>query len=327
MISANIFACKISWYRGNLANSPITTIRFETRPDWWSSFPLLYLAFQMFQVNAVVIPCIIGHIGFRLFCDRRSVRQSVLESGLHLGSMTTYLLLSDIFGLHVEERPPWREDGSVIYSYNLLLLSGPSPTDLITTFYCLIWDSPNYEGQVPVFIFTRNRVAQLYPRALGSLSSPLATRSATETEVEEEINLRPTVSRPVCFDVRHPSGTRDQFLFLLEISFRPLRVCYFVAPSLTRGCVCNLLYNCFCALPKQSLLGRSPAELTAMFYCLIWDSPNLEGQVPVFISPRNRVAQLYLRALGYLFVVSYDSQGYGGGIISRLHTDRNWFFF
>jgi hypothetical protein len=29
--------------------------------------------------------------------------------------------------------------------------------------------------------------------------------------------------------------------FLLEIVFRPLRVCYFVAPSLTRGWVCNLL--------------------------------------------------------------------------------------
>jgi hypothetical protein len=50
--------------------------------------------------------------------------------------------------------------------------------------------------------------------------------------------------------------------------------------------------------------------------------PNLEGQVPVFISPRNRVAQLYPRALGSLFVVSYDSQGYGGGILTRLYTDR-----
>jgi hypothetical protein len=67
-------------------------------------------------------------------------------------------------------------------------------------------------------------------------------------------------------------------------------------------------------------LGRSPAELTAIFYCLIWDSPNLEGQVPVFISPRNRVAQLYPRALDSLFVASYDSQGYGGGILTRLHT-------
>jgi hypothetical protein len=96
-----------------------------------------------------------------------------------------------------------------------------------------------------------------------------------------------------------PSGTRDKFFFLLEIFFRQLWVCYFVAPSMTWGRVCNLLYNCFCALPEQSLLGRSPAELTAIFYCLIWDFPNLEGQVPVFISPRIRAAQLYPRALSY----------------------------
>jgi hypothetical protein len=38
----------------------------------------------------------------------------------------------------------------------------------------------------------------------------------------------------------------------------------------------------------------------SIFYCLyFWDSPNLEGQVPVFISPRNRVVQLYPHALGF----------------------------
>jgi hypothetical protein len=104
-------------------------------------------------------------------------------------------------------------------------------------------------------------------------------------------------------------GTATNFFFLLEISFRQLRLRYFVTPSLTRGRVCNLLYNRFWALPEQSLLFRNPAELTAIFYCLIWDSPNLEGQVPLFISPRNRVAQVYPRALGSLFVASYDSQG------------------
>jgi hypothetical protein len=36
-------------------------------------------------------------------------------------------------------------------------------------------------------------------------------------------------------------------------------------------------------------------------------------------SPRNRVAQLYPQALGSLFVSSYVSQGYGGGIRTRLH--------
>jgi hypothetical protein len=82
---------------------------------------------------------------------------------------------------------------------------------------------------------------------------------------------------------------------------RQLRVYYIVAPSLTRERVCNLLYNCFWALPEQSLLGRSPTELTTIFYCHIWDSPNLEGQIPVFTSPRNRVVQLYPRTLGSLW--------------------------
>jgi hypothetical protein len=52
----------------------------------------------------------------------------------------------------------------------------------------------------------------------------------------------------------------------------------------------------------------------------IRDSPNLEVQVPIFISPRNRVAQLYPQALGSLFAASYSSQGYGGGIRTRLHV-------
>jgi hypothetical protein len=40
-------------------------------------------------------------------------------------------------------------------------------------------DFPNLEGQVPVFISYRNRVAQLYPQELGSLFVAPTTRSAT----------------------------------------------------------------------------------------------------------------------------------------------------
>jgi hypothetical protein len=153
----------------------------------------------------------------------------------------------------------------------------------------------NLENQVPLFISFWNRGPSYTPRHCVSFSPSRTQKASLEVfeEVEVEVNLRPIVSRPVYLGVRRPSGTRDQFFFLLEISFRQLRLCYFVAPSLTRGQVCNLLYNCFWAFPEQSLLGRSPAELTAIFYCLIWDSPNLEGQVPVFLSPKNKVAELY----------------------------------
>jgi hypothetical protein len=71
----------------------------------------------------------VAFVQVQVICDRRSV----LVSGPHLGPMTRFVLLSDTCTLHVEEHPSWREVGSVIYSYNLLSLSGPSPSELMTT--------------------------------------------------------------------------------------------------------------------------------------------------------------------------------------------------
>jgi hypothetical protein len=65
-------------------------------------------------------------------------------------------------------------------------------------------------------------------------------------------------------------------------------------------------YNCFWALPEKLFSVPSPAELATIFYCFIWDFSNLMGQVPFFISPRKRVAQLYPQALGSLLITSYD---------------------
>jgi hypothetical protein len=106
-------------------------------------------------------------------------------------------------------RPLWWEDVFVIYSYNCFWalpeqsLWGPSP-------------------------------AKLRPYFTVSFETP-------PTWSKVKVTLRPTVSRPVRLGVRRPFGTRDQFFFLLEIVFRQLRVCYFVAPPLTRRRVCNLL--------------------------------------------------------------------------------------
>jgi hypothetical protein len=92
---------------------------------------------------------------------------------------------------------------------------------------------------------------------------------------------------------------------------------------MTRGRVCNLLFQ-FAVTLRFQVPQNSWPDLTVsfetIFYSLIQDSPNQEGQVPVFISPRNRVAQIFPRALGSLFVASYDSQSYGGSTVTRLHT-------
>jgi hypothetical protein len=45
----------------------------------------------------------------------------------------------------------------------------------------------------------------------------------------------------------------------------------------------------------------------------------MEDQVPIFMCPSDRVAQVYLQAPGSLFVTFY-TQGYGGGILTHLHT-------
>jgi hypothetical protein len=75
--------------------------------------------------------------------------------------------------------------------------------------------------------------------------------------------------------------------------------------------------------PRQLILGsESLGTHDQILLFQIRDSPNLEDQVPLFVSPRNRVSQLYPAALGSLFVASYDSQGYGGGIRSRPRTGR-----
>jgi hypothetical protein len=112
--------------------------------------------------------------------------------------------------------------------------------------------------------------------------------------------------------------TTSNFIFQLNTcDYSP-----YVSSSLIRGWVCRLQLQLVLA---SAVILRSESRGTHdhILHYQFWNSPNLEGQVPVYISPRNRVARLYPQALGSLFVASYGSQGCGGAIRPRLHTGMN----
>jgi hypothetical protein len=105
-------------------------------------------------------------------------------------------------------------------------------------------------------------------------------------------SFRLTVSRSVCPGVRPPSGAHGQFFFLIILnSFGG----FYVVSSLTGWRVCNS--QLLLSLASAVFLGSDfRGTHDQILLSQIWACPNPESQVPVFISLRNRVAQLYLQA-------------------------------
>jgi hypothetical protein len=89
-----------------------------------------------------------------------------------------------------------------------------------------------------------------------------------KVKVKVKAALWLTASQSICLGVKPNLGLLTRVFFS---SFSKLRSCLCGAPSLTRGRVCHL-----------SVLVNK-----------VYSSQSVKGQVPVFISPRNRVAQLY----------------------------------
>jgi hypothetical protein len=108
----------------------------------------------------------------------------------------------------------------------------------------------------------------------------------------------------------------------MAINFFQLNPCGhspYVTSSLPREWVCRL--QLLLVLASVVILGSGSRGIhDCILLSQTGDSPNQERTVPVFISPRNRVARLYPQALSSLFFASYGSQGYGGGIRTNLLT-------
>jgi hypothetical protein len=152
----------------------------------------------------------------------QTVGQSVLLSGTHLWSMTRFYYCQTVVGLLMWGASSDEKMG-VVYSCcwasPTKSLLGPSPTQFITIFYCLRFETPsNLKGQVPMFISPRNRVANLTFRCWIPFLSPLdgygwgilSTSTPGPQAPEAEVKLQLTVSWPAYLGVRHPSGAHDQ---------------------------------------------------------------------------------------------------------------------
>jgi hypothetical protein len=84
-------------------------------------------------------------------------------------------------------------------------------------------------------------------------------------------------------------------------SVRQLRVSWHGTPSLTRWWVCNLLAQLLLGLARAVTLGCKSRRFTTIFYCLIWDSSNLEGQISVFIFPQEQGGSVIPPGTGFPF--------------------------
>jgi hypothetical protein len=123
------------------------------------------------------------------------------------------------------------------------------------------------------------------------------------------------VSQPVCLGVKPHLRYNNRYLFLSDSNVfadvgRPL--------WREKG---SVVYNFCCSSPAQLFSDPGPARLMTIFYCLrIETPPTWRARSPYLYPPRKRVAHLYLQAPGFLFVASYDTQGYGGRTRTRPHT-------
>jgi hypothetical protein len=169
-----------------------------------------------------------------------------------------------------------QKDGSVICS---AFMQRSKSRRTHNHMFSLIWDSPMLEGHVPIFLSPRYKMDQLYSQGIAfpTLSLSLSQKS------EFKVILWLMISQSVCLGVKSTLGFVTRYYFLSQIcalKVYVLSLCGAFSDEST-----GLQFS------VKSLNDPSRSEPVTILHCLIWDSPNLKSQVPVFISLRNRVVQ------------------------------------
>jgi hypothetical protein len=122
--------------------------------------------------------------------------------------------------------------------------------------------------------------------------------------------IRQTASRPVFRGDKHPSGAYDQNF----IAVRQLQVCCFWRALLDGR---SGLPFTFASGPHQA--SHSWLWVQRVSWLTVSDSklPQPGGPGPRIYIPHQGCGPVIPQALGSLFVASYHSQDYGGGIVTR----------
>jgi hypothetical protein len=174
-----------------------------------------------------------------------------------------------------------------------------------------IRDSPNLEGQVPVFISLTNRVARFFCQSQCYITTDGQSASLFwyKASMCQSQSYFTTDGLPPISSSWHraPCESRPDFFFQLN-------TCSYIPYVTSSDERMGLLFT-IAAGPRQRIHSQVRVPQHSWPHFTLWDSklPQPGAQVPVFISPRNRVAQLYPQALGSLFDPFYDAQGYDGG--------------
>jgi hypothetical protein len=120
------------------------------------------------------------------------------------------------------------------------------------------------------------------------------------------------------------SIVRPPILDEVSDNFSPywqLRVYWCVAPSLTRWWICNLLVQLLLGLTRAVTLGSKSRRTHDHILLPHLRLPQPGGSASCYLNSQGTGYPSYTpRALGSLFVTSYDSLGYGEGILTHLHS-------
>jgi hypothetical protein len=172
--------------------------------------------------------------------------------------------------------------GSTIWTRSSLTTDGrPTTSPFVENIYAIVVQflhsyilAANRDNsqisEAHVFLTWRKRITSRISQMAWLSNTRHMITLSVETRTSQSQSQSHITTYSQSASVRRPSGARDQFFFLLEIFFRQLRVCYFVAPSLTRGWVCNLLFLLVpaSAVPLGSALSDERSGLSFVIISL-----------------------------------------------------------